>query len=99
MIQPSTWAVPSMGILKGLFFASTLVAMDLAFANISISLLTIAIQQCVIATNPAFVVTIESIFHKKLFHPAIYGLMVVLCLGPLVADIGTSMDDAPLAGV
>ena len=39
----------------------TLVALDLALTNIAVALLAVAIQQCIVATNPAFTVTIESI--------------------------------------
>ena len=72
----------------GFLLVCLLVALDLALTNIAVSLLAVAIQQCIIATNPAFTVTIESIVRKKLAHPAIYITIIVLCMGPLVAQVG-----------
>jgi len=63
-----------------------LVALDLALTNIAVSLLAVAIQQCIIATNPAFTVTIESIVRRKLAHPMIYLTIAILCVGPVVAQ-------------
>ena len=45
----------------GFLLVCTLVALDLALTNIAVALLAVAIQQCIVATNPAFTVTIESI--------------------------------------
>ena len=71
-----------------------LVALDLALTNIAVALLAVAIQQCIVATNPAFTVTIESIVRKKLAHPAIYLVIALLCCGPIVAQVrrGTRCD-------
>ena len=123
----------------------TLVALDLALTNIAVALLAVAIQQCIVATNPAFTVTIESIvrwvselvrqegrkegrFHglddfgtlhitamhpiacslayplaylvrRKLAHPMIYLVIVFLCTGPVVAQIGAPADDINVIGI
>jgi len=76
-----------------------LVALDLALTNIAVSLLAVAIQQCIIATNPAFTVTIESIVRKKLAHPAIYITIIVLCMGPLVAQVGSAASEISGLGI
>ena len=64
-----------------------LVALDLALTNIAVALLAVAIQQCLVALNPAFTVTIESIVRKKLAHPAVYLVILMLCCGPIVAQV------------
>merc|ERR1719231_1362550 len=99
LIKPSSWSAPSMKIMPGLCLVSALVAMDLALANIAVSMLTLAIQQCVIATNPAFVVTIESIVNKKIFHPLIYVTVATLCVGPILAQLGAKAAPGEMAGI
>ena len=70
----------------GFLLVCTLVALDLALTNIAVALLAVAIQQCIVATNPAFTVTIESIVRRKLAHPMIYFVIIFLCTGPVVAQ-------------
>ena len=65
----------------GFLLVCTLVALDLALTNIAVALLAVAIQQCIVATNPAFTVTIESIVRRKLAHPMIYFVIIFLCTG------------------
>lgn len=70
LIKPSTWGIIDWQ-KNGLGFAlvTVLVTLDLAFTNISVSLLSISIQQTIIAVNPAVTVIIESIVKRKLSHP------------------------------
>jgi len=99
IVKPETWAIPSREILPGFCLVCALVALDLAFTNIAVSLLAVAIQQCIIATNPAFTVAIESIVRSKIYHPAIYATITVLCIGPILAQVGADVSSAPLTGV
>merc|ERR1711998_362965 len=46
-----------------------------------------------------FTVTIESVVRRKLAHPAIYATIVVLCLGPIVAQVGAPASDINLIGI
>ena len=82
--RPSDEAATSRG--AGFLLVCCLVALDLALTNIAVSMLAVAIQQCIIATNPAFTVTIESIVRRKLAHPMIYLTICILCVGPVVAQ-------------
>jgi drug/metabolite transporter (DMT)-like permease len=88
------WAVPKRDYMPGFLLVCTLVALDLALTNIAVALLAVAIQQCIVATNPAFTVTIESIVRRKLAHPMIYLVIVFLCTGPVVAQVGAPADEA-----
>ena len=54
------------------------------FTNIAIAMLSLTPQQCLIATNPAFTVTIASFYQRALAHPAIDAIIAVLCCGPIV---------------
>jgi drug/metabolite transporter (DMT)-like permease len=97
--DPKTWAVPSKEKLPGFCLVCVLVALDLALTNIAVSLLAVAIQQCIIATNPAWTVTIESIVRRKLYHPALYGVLIILCTGPILAQVDASSDDINMSGI
>jgi hypothetical protein len=74
VLRPSTWGVLDWR-KNGMGFAlvTVLVTLDLAFTNIAMSLLAIAIQQCILAVNPAFTVVIESVVRRKLNHPVACG--------------------------
>jgi len=95
----SQWAVPKRDYMPGFILVCTLVALDLALTNIAVSLLAVAIQQCIVATNPAFTVSIESIVRRKLAHPMIYLVIVFLCTGPVVAQIGAPAEDVSVVGI
>merc|ERR1712021_98520 len=86
-------------LMPGFLLVCTLVALDLALTNIAVALLAVAIQQCIVATNPAFTVTIESIVRRKLAHPMIYFVIIFLCTGPVVAQIGAPADDVNIVGI
>jgi drug/metabolite transporter (DMT)-like permease len=99
LIDRTQWAVPKRDYMPGFLLVCTLVALDLALTNIAVALLAVAIQQCIVATNPAFTVTIESIVRRKLAHPMIYFVIIFLCTGPVVAQIGAPADDVNVVGI
>jgi len=99
LIDKTQWAVPKREYFGGFMMVCVLVALDLALTNIAVSLLAVAIQQCIIATNPAFTLTIESIVRKKLSHPMIYLIILFLCTGPIVAQVGAPADDISVLGI
>jgi len=76
-----------------------LVTLDLAFANISMSLLSVSIQQTILAINPAFTVIIESLVKRKLNHPVIYLTITVLIIGPIVTNLCTPADKLSVGGI
>ena len=84
--RPNIDALGPATLPAGFILVCVLVALDLALTNIAVSLLAVAIQQCIVATNPAFTVSIESIVRRKLAHPMIYLVIVFLCTGPIVAQ-------------
>jgi drug/metabolite transporter (DMT)-like permease len=99
LADKSQWAVPKRDYMPGFILVCVLVALDLALTNIAVSLLAVAIQQCIVATNPAFTVSIESIVRRKLAHPMIYFVIVFLCTGPIVAQIGAPAEDVSVVGI
>lgn len=93
IFKPNEWSIPKKEYIGGFLIACGCVAMDLALTNIAMSLLILALQQCIVALNPAFTVTIESIFKRKLFHPAIYLTVTILCTGPIIMSVGAPKKD------
>lgn len=87
-VQPHLfqWLKPHM--VKQLSVVCVMVAVDLGFTNIAISMLPLALQQCIAATTPAATVSIESVYERRLQHPAIYGVIVALCAGAVIAELG-----------
>merc|ERR1712166_1460266 len=73
LIDRTQWAVPKRDYMPGFLLVCTLVALDLALTNIAVALLAVAIQ---------------SIVRRKLAHPMIYFVIIFLCTGPVVAQIG-----------
>ena len=70
LLKPAMWGVldcrkNGMGFL----FVTVLVTLDLAFTNIAVSLLSVSIQQTLLATNPVATVIIESVVRRKLANP------------------------------
>merc|ERR1719498_120483 len=99
LFDRTQWAVPKRDYMPGFLLVCTLVALDLALTNIAVALLAVAIQQCIVATNPAFTVTIESIVRRKLAHPAVYFVIIVLCCGPIIAQVGAETSGNNLPGI
>lgn len=60
------------------------IAVDLACQNVALSILSIALQQCIKATLPTCTVIVESLLKRKRFHPLIYATVIAICLGPII---------------
>ena len=61
--------------------------------------LSLTLQQCLVATIPAFTVVVESGYKRTLAHPAIYATILALCAGPIVMATGYSGAISPLGVV
>ena len=72
------------------------IALDLACTNVAISLLSVALQQCIKATSPAATIFVESLWNQRCKHPLLYLLVATLCIGPILTRLGsTSFDSTP----
>lgn len=96
----NAWAVPKLEYLPGFSLVCVFVALDLAFTNLAISMLAIALQQCILATNPAFCVAIETLILGKVQHVLTYVVVIVLCAGPIVANVyGAALEQTEIVGI
>lgn len=68
--------------VDGILFVSFMMAVDIALANIALSILSIPLQQCIKASGPAMTIIIESIKQKEVHHPLLYGIVLIICLCP-----------------
>ena len=93
------WARPSRASLKGFALVCLAIAVDLGFTNVAISLLSVALQQCIKATSPTATVLLESILERKWQHPAIYAIVCLMVVGPVLAQFGSTFGDADPVGI
>ena len=92
------WARPSRASLKGFALVCLAIAVDLGFTNVAISLLSVALQQCIKATSPTATVLLESILERKWQHPAIYAIVCLMVVGPVLAQFGSTFGVADPVG-
>lgn len=71
-------------IRNKVFIASFYIMLDLAFTNIALAHITIPMQQCIRAFSPASTILLESLFNFKLYHPLLYLIVIIACLGPIL---------------
>ena len=93
------WAVPKREYLPQFLVVCALCAVNLAGTNTAVAHLSLTLQQCLVATIPAFTVVVESGYKRTLAHPAIYATILALCAGPIVMATGYSGVISPLGVV
>ena len=71
-VRPHLFQLLRPHMVRRLAVVCVMVAIELGFTNIAISILPLALQQCIAATTPAATVTIESVHDRRLQHPAVY---------------------------
>jgi drug/metabolite transporter (DMT)-like permease len=97
--QPSLYAPLTKELLVGFFFVCVAIALDLALTNVAISLLSVALQQCIKATSPAATVFLESLWNRICHPPLKYFVVLLLCVGPILTNLGSSSYDSTPYGV
>jgi len=96
-IKPSLYASLTMEMMVGFLIVCLAIALDLALTNMAISLLSVALQQCIKATSPAATVLLESMIDRVCHHPLKYLVVLLLCVGPILTNLGsTSYDSTPI---
>ena len=93
------WAVPKREYLPQFLVVCALCAVNLAGTNTAVAHLSLTLQQCLVATIPAFTVVVESAYKRTLAHPAIYATILALCAGPIVMATGYTGVISPLGVV
>ncbi len=91
ILAPSTWGTPSKEMFLGPHYALTLIVLfttfDLGFTNIALANITTALQQCIAATTPFWTIMIESLLHRRCYHPIVYGTVLGLVAGAVLASL------------
>ena len=91
LLFPKQWGVPSLDMFGPPKFVFTLIIIfttfDMAFTNIALANISVALQQCIAATNPFWTVMIESVLYGKFQHPIIYGTVSGLVVGAILVSV------------
>ena len=99
LCKPNLWASPTPAMMLGFLGVCIAIAMELACTNVAISLLSVALQQCIRAASPAATVILESFWTGRCRHPLLYAVVLLLCTGPILAQMGSSSYDYTPFGV
>jgi len=90
-VMPSLWGMPSKEMFLGPHYFLTLIVLfttfDLAFTNIALANLSTALQQCIAATQPFWTIFIETLIHRRVQHPLVYGAVIGLVVGAALASV------------
>jgi len=93
ILVPSTWGVPTKEMFLGPHYALTLIVLfttfDLGFTNIALANISAALQQCIAATAPFWTIMIESLLHRRCYHPILYSTVLGLVFGAVLASVAT----------
>lgn len=94
-----SFSVPPRGRV-GMFVIVTLfTAAGMAFQNLALSSLSVAVQQALRATMPVFVIMFERILLSRTHNIWVYASLVPLLTGPLVLCFGSTGGDTALLGL
>ena len=99
MCKPSLFAFLDRKMLVGFMGVCVSIAIDLGATNVAISLLSVALQQCIKATSPAATILVESVLYRRCRHPLLYVIVALLCVGPILTRLGSSDFDSTPLGV
>jgi drug/metabolite transporter (DMT)-like permease len=101
LIFPKQWAglMLQKEILMGFGVVCVFVATDMGCTNTAVLLLSVALQQCILATSPFWTVIIESIVKKKSQHPLIYMTISLLVAGAIFTNLGSQASETNPLGI
>ena len=93
--------LPTLRALAGLALVSLAVAIDLACTNVALSMLSVALQQMIRATSPGITLVVERLLdpQSKRRHPYVVAVVLALCVGPMLAKLGSVDSDASTPGI
>ena len=99
LLRPGTFKRLTPVMYRGFGFVCIAIAGDLACTNVALSLLSVALQQCIRGASPTATLFVERIVHGKEQHPALYVVVVLLCVGPVLTSLGSESGDASMGGI
>jgi drug/metabolite transporter (DMT)-like permease len=99
LLKPGTFKRLTPVMYRGFGFVCIAIAGDLACTNVALSLLSVALQQCIRGASPTATLFVERIVHGKEQHPALYVVVLLLCVGPVLTSLGSESGDASMGGI
>ena len=78
---------------KAFGMVTLLTALDMAFTNTALSLLSVALQQCFRAALPVVVTLLEKLMQGKQHNLLVHLLLIPMTLGPILVTLGSDGED------
>lgn len=75
------------------------IAVDLGCSNVAISLISVALQQCVRATAPAATMLVERVCKRRPQKLKLVGAVGLVVVGPIIAQLGSDLSGGSLLGI
>ena len=97
--QPGSFKFLTKPMLKSFGLVCVAITADLAFTNVALSLLSVAFQQTIKSISPAATLLVERCLEGKTEHPALYVVVLLLCVGPILTGLGSDFGDASPVGI
>ena len=99
LLQPGSFKRLTPTMYRGFGFVCVAIAGDLACTNVALSVLSVALQQCIRGASPTATLFVERLIHCKPQHSALYAVVVLLCVGPVLTSLGSERGDASVFGI
>tara|TARA_B110001452_G_scaffold44224_1_gene33840 strand:+ start:6070 stop:7251 length:1182 start_codon:yes stop_codon:yes gene_type:complete len=96
--RPSTFKLLQRGMLRDFGIVCVTIAIDLGCTNVAISLISLALQQCIRGASPAATIVIEALVRRVCQRPAVVAVVLLGCVGPILTGFGSVDDDAAADG-
>jgi len=95
----ASYAAPKSDKLWSFAVVTVMTALGMAFQNLALNMLSVALQQALRATLPVFVIVFERVILGKSHNKLIYVALIPLTLGPMLCLKGSSGADITVMGL
>jgi drug/metabolite transporter (DMT)-like permease len=99
LLKPGTFKRLTPEMRRGFGFVCVAIAGDLACTNVALSLLSVALQQCIRGASPTATLFVERLVDGKQQHRSLYVVVVLLCVGPVLSSLGSQRGDGSFFGI
>lgn len=91
--RPSTFKLLQRSMLRDFGIVCVTIAIDLGCTNVAISLISLALQQCIRGASPAATIAIEALVRRSCQRPAVVAVVLLGCVGPILTGLGSADED------
>jgi len=98
IIKPSEFGIPKYEMFPILTAVVLFTTFDMAFQNIALANTATALVMCIMATNPFWTVTLETVLYQKPQHFVVYLTVMTLVLGAVLVSLGSPISGTSTYG-